>query len=535
MLFQQKCGGKNHNEIDLTNSTCITNKNMKQIIYSFFLFSIVLMMGCDKDGNYPGATISPYIALFDIRDLHKGSDVTLSVDRLYGSSKITGIVVSDHTEANMPAGLLVIQERRRLSELRGISISLGAAAANYVPGDSVIIDVAGTLLKRVNGILQIEGVQPASVKKVASGKTIPVNRVTSAHVLANPEKYESTLIVIVKGGFSPAPSPTDVLSGDKILNDGFGELTLHTDANAAFANNPMPFLANFYGIIFNKQATDKTLIPQLNMRKGEDVVVLSSVISVAPVIITGFISDVSGGDGNYEYMQFMATRDIDFAVTPFSVVVTNNANASTPTGYPANGWATGGMRTYKMNLTSGFAAKGTFFYVGGSGKLINGSSSTNISGVNWIRAFNYTTTDGDGFGTKTGGLFANSGNASGFAIFSGTTIAEESVPVDVIFVATGGSLYTATPTPAGYRIANTDWYDIKNPVTLENQPFYRSGSNTLNMGYTTADRGYFYKMGGEYNVSLGRWMKARAQNNILLTKTSVLSEIEGEGATKLLQ
>jgi len=40
-------------------------------------------------------------------------------------------------------------------------------------------------------------------------------------------------------------------------------------------------------------------------------------------------------------------------------------------------------------------------------------------------------------------------------------------------------------------------------------------------------------MGGEYSVSLGRWMKARTQTNVLLTKTSALSEIEGAGSTIL--
>lgn len=507
---------------------------MKQtILFSIILFALAGLVGCAKEKTYPGARISPYIALFDIRDLFKGSDVTLTKERMYGSTKITGVVVSDHTEGNMPEGLLVLQDRRRLSELRGISIALGNAAANFVPGDSIIVDIEGGILKRVNGILQITGVKETAVTKVAAGKVITVNRVPSNLVIANPDKYESTLIVVVKGGFNPAPAPTDVLSGDKLLNDGFGELKLHTNATAAFANNSVPFLANFYGIVFYQQTADKILVPQLHLRKASDVVVLSSTINVAPVLITGFISDVAGADGNYEYMQFMATRDIDFAATPFSVVVTNNANASTPTGYPANGWATGSMRTYKINLTSGTAAKGTFFYVGGANKLINGASSTNISNANWIRAFDYTTINGDGFGTKTGGLFANSGNASGLAVFTGTTVTAASVPVDVLFVATGGSLYTPTPTPQGYRIANTDWYDIKNPITLEDQPFYRSGSNTLNMAYTTADRGFFYKMGGEYNVALGRWMKARTQNNVLLTKTSTLSEIEGEGATKL--
>ncbi|MGC4099709.1 DUF5689 domain-containing protein [Ferruginibacter sp.] len=505
----------------------------KNILYYCCLLLLFFTAGCKKEGNYPGGVISPYISIYDVRDLYRGNDVSLSKENMFGSAKITGVVVSDHTGNNLPEGLLVIQDKRRLSELRGISIAIGADAAKYIPGDSVIVNVEGAVLKRANGILQITGVSGGAVTKVSSGNPIGVNRVPSSSVLADPGKYESTLIVIVKAGFNPLPAPGDVLSGDKVLNDGFADLTLHTEATSKFANTPAPFLANFYGIVFNKQVSDTQLIPQLRMRTVDDVVVLSSTINIAPVIITGFISDVAGGDGNYEYMQFMATQDINFATTPYSVVVTNNANASVPTGYPVNGWATGNMRTYKMNLTSGTAAKGTFFYVGGTGKTINGASSTSISSVNWIRSFNYTTTDGDGFGTKTSGLFANSGNASGFAIFKGTNVDVNSAPVDVLFVSTGGSLYTTTPAPQGYRIANTDWYDIKNPITLEDQPFYRSGSNTLNMSYTTADLGYFYKMGGEYNVTLGRWTKARAQNNVLLTKTSQLVEIEGPGSTVL--
>jgi hypothetical protein len=504
----------------------------KLIFYSCFLLSFLLMWGCKKTGNYPGGTVSPYISIYDVRDSYKGKDVTLTSETLFGSSKITGVVVSDHSGNNLPSGLLVIQDRRRLSELRGISIAIGADAAKYVPGDSLIVNIEGGVLKRVDGILQITGVTSSSITKVSSGNAIAVNQVQSNLIAANPDKYESTLIVIVKGGFNPLPGPTDVLQGDKILNDGFAEIVLHTEASATFAKTPAPFLANFYGIVFNTLAADK-LVPQLRMRTAKDLVVLSSTVNVMPVIITGFISDVAGGDGNFEYIQFMATRDINFATTPYSVVVTNNANASVPTGYPANGWATGNQRTYKMNMTSGTVTKGSFFYVGGTGKTINGSGSTSIASSNWIRSFNYTTTDGDGFGTKTSGLFANSGNASGLAVFAGTNVTETSIPVDVLFVSTGGSLFTTTPSIQGYRICNTDWYDITNPITLQEQPYYRSGSNTLNMTYTTADLGYFYVMGGEYNVGLGRWTKARNQTNVLLTKTSALSEIEGAGVTKL--
>ena len=499
---------------------------MKQAIrLLIFLPLALLVIGCKK-GNYPGATISPYIPIFDVRNIYKGSDVRLTIDNMFGSTKIAAMVVSDHSGGNLPAGLLVVQDSRRLAQLRGISIPLGADAANYKPGDSVIISVDGGLLTKVNGILEITELQKDAVQKVSSNNPLPVNRATTAQILANPGNYESTLSVVVKGGFNPLPAPTDVLSGDKILNDGFGDITLHTEANATFARNPLAFSANYYVIPFNMTGG-----VQLRLRTGDDVAVLSSAIEVTPVVISGFMSDVNGGDGNYEYIQLKATRDINFATTPFSVVVTNNATAATPTGNPVNGWAMGGMRTYKLNLTSGTAAKGSFFYVGGAGKLINGANSTNVANLNWIRAFNYTTSDGDGFGTKTTGLLANSGNASGIAVFEGTTVTATTRPVDVIFIATGGSLYTAGPPAVGYRIANTDFYDVRNPVTLADQPFYRSGTNTLNFVYNTADLGYFNMLGGIYDPSLGRWTKARTQNNVLLTKTSAVDKIEGEGST----
>ena len=508
-------------------------------VYSFLLLVLTSFWGCEKS-SYPGGRVSPYISIFDIKELYRGEDVPLSADNMFGSTQITAMVVSDHSAGNMPSGLLVVQEARRLSELRGLAISIGAEAANYVPGDSVTITVAGGVLTRINGIQQITGVPASAVTKVSSGNVIRPNRVQSNLILTNPQKYENTLVVIVKGGFNPLPGPNDVLSGNKMLNDGFGDLTLHTESTAAFANTKLAFNANYYGIIFNSMGADgKILVPQQRLRSANDIVVLSSAVELQPVIITGIMGDPMGGDPNYEYIQLMATRDINFASTPYSVVTTNNANASTPTGAPINGWGTGGLRTYKFNLTSGFAAKGTFFYVGGTAKQINGpgntanpGASTNISSANWIRAFNYSTTVGDGFGTPVS-IFANSGNASGVAVFQGTVVNADTKPVDVLFIATGGSLYQASP-ERGYRIANTDWYDIKHPITLQDQPFYRQGSNTLNLGYPTGE-GYFNKMGGEYNVTLGRWMKARTQNLTFLQRNATLAEIEGEGATKLLQ
>lgn len=518
---------------------------MKSLItYSFLLISLIAHWGCQRNvnalegefGNYPGGTISPYFSILDLRSLYKGADVKLNKETLLGSEKIAALVVSDHSGNNLPAGLLVVQDARRLSQLRGISLQIGADASSYLPGDSVIINIDGGTLTRQDGILQIAGIAKDKITKVSSGNPIPLNRVRASDILANPDKYESVFSVIVKGGFVPLPSGADILKGDKTLNDGFGNITLHTESNASFANNGLYGLANYYGITFNKQINADSLAPVFRVRKEEDIVLLSSTVTVMPVIIAGFMSDLKGGDGNYEYVQLLATKDINFSSTPYSVVVTNNANTSTPTGFPTNGWAAGDKRTYKFNLTSGFAPKGTFFYVGGTGKMINGSSSTSMSDLNWVRSFDYVNINGDGFGTKTSGLFANSGNASGVAVFSGTTINANTVPVDVIFVGNSGSIFTAGPPAKGYRITNTDWYDTRNPITLEDQPFFNMGSNTISLKYTTpSDAGFYNILGGVYNTTLGRWTTARSQINLILDKTSPVDTIQGSLATKLVQ
>lgn len=513
------------------------NSTMKNItIYSFFLLSLSLFLGCEKTGNYPGGEISPYIAIYDIRAMYKGTDVTLTKENMLGSSKIAAMVISDFTGGNMPEGFLIVQDKRRLNELRGIAIPLGADAATYTSGDSVIIEMVGKVLTRENGMMQIKGVTKADIKKVSSNNVINSTRVPAHLIIANPGKYESTLGVIVKGGFDPLPGPGDKFSGVKTLNDGFANISLVTDTDAEFAETVLPIMANYYGIVYTKTTPKSdSLGVDFRLRKSTDVKILSAVVEIPPVIISGIMTDVKGADGNYEYVQFMATKDINFALTPFSMVATTNPNAAIPTGYPENGWATGGQRTYKINITTGTVAKGTFFYVGGAGRMINGPTSTAIPATKWIRGLNYTTTDGDGFGLKTGGLFANSGNATGVAIFEGINVTVNSKPVDAMFVSSGGSLYTPTPTPQGYKIPNSDWYDIKNPITLEDQPYYRAGTNTMFLPYLTSDQGYFYLLGGEYSLPLAKWTKARTQAYITLTKSSTLEEIEGAGALILKQ
>ena len=518
---------------------------MKKILfYSLLLLSSAgLFSGCQKGNNYPGGVLSPIIAITDVRQIYKGADVTLTTDNMFGATKIVGTVISDFSGGNLPSGLLIVQNNRR-TRLRGIAISLGAAAANYAPGDSVNIDVTGGVLTRIKGELQITGLSATNVTKISSGNVLIGTRAPNSAILANPDAYESTLVAIVKGGFDPLPAPTDKFSGEYALNDGFGDVTLHTESAATFAATLLPISANFTCIVYGTTDANNNVIPQLRLRTAADVKVLSSVIEVAPFVIAGFCNDPNAGDGNYEYIQLLACRDIDFSAEKFSVVTCNNAGASTPTGFPTLGWATGGLRSYKIELTSGKVTKGSYFYVGGTAKRINGAGSTDISAANWF-TFPYSTSASPKFsttltttGTATSNLIGNSGNAGGVALFTGTDITAATAPFDAIFLLNGGSIYDPI-TQSGYRVPNSDFYDKKDPITLIDQPFFKEGSNTLFIAYPTINESapsliaYFAQLGGTYNPSLGRWVSARALFNIKMNDKTQLSEIETATSTKL--
>ncbi|MBD1420177.1 DUF4998 domain-containing protein [Sphingobacterium chuzhouense] len=265
-----------------------------------------------------------------------------------------------------------------------------------------------------------------------------------------------------------------------------------------------------------------------------------------PIIFTGYCADPQGGDGNYEYLQLMATIDIDFSKTPFCVVTCQNGGSTAPDAGvpPSQGWAAGGGRTYKFNLTQGNVSKGEFFYVGGDSRLINGANSTNIEHAKWVRTINYTNTAGDGFGSSTSGLMPNSGYAAGMAVFFGMEVTNESSPVDVVFY--GPTLEThPTHVPAtiineelypdrGYRVAENDHYSPVDNATGVNQPFFWQGTNTHRIQHVTG-QGLFIKLGGVFDTETQKWQTPRAYRMDQMSSSTPLSFIEtGDGVTTII-
>ena len=210
---------------------------------------------------------------------------------------------------------------------------------------------------------------------------------------------------------------------------------------------------------------NKKLILLLSILLGSSIFTASN----AQILISGFMANPpTNNDAPYEYIQLIATQNINFASTNYSVVWANNGVAT------SDGWIQGGTVTYGFNLTSGTVNKGDVFYVGGDGKVINGAGSTDISSEIWIRAFNTSLTTGDGFGTNGAiGQMGNGGaSADGLAVFAGITqnLTATSIPVDAVFYGTG--INTAKPTTGGYTLPDNDRYS-------NSQGTFGNGSNSF--------------------------------------------------------
>lgn len=266
----------------------------------------------------------------------------------------------------------------------------------------------------------------------------------------------------------------------------------------------------------------------------------------AAFVVSGWMSNPADNNANHEYIQFLALRDINFANENFSVITCNNAGQTNGTP-PAEGWVTGGTRTYKFNITSGTVAKGQYFYVGGTSGKINGpnSAANSIPANQWVKQHEYNTLPGDdAVGSSVTNLLANSGLTYGVAVFRGTSVDHDTEPMDVAFLRNPQTDYTlfgpVDGANRGFRVTNTDYYTVTGDIKYINQydvtNTYHNVASIGGAGSTVSNLGAsnFLELRGVYNVVTATWSTPRSRNLIPLTTSSTVSQIETENSTSML-
>lgn len=207
------------------------------------------------------------------------------------------------------------------------------------------------------------------------------------------------------------------------------------------------------------------------------------------LVISEILPKPNGSESPYEYVELLATQSINFASTPYTVVVCTNGTAT------SNGWKQGGDITYAFQINTGSVAAGQVVYVGGSSML-----PLSNSGVS-LRSLNTSTTNGDSFGNKnTAGIFGNGGsNADGVAVFksAASNLSGSTVPVDALFFGDDyGSAYKSSG--SGYQLPVNDKYN---------------GGKLLKTSFLGPDPGagdLIKASTGTYNPTTNAWTTARS-------------------------
>ena len=205
----------------------------------------------------------------------------------------------------------------------------------------------------------------------------------------------------------------------------------------------------------------------------------------APLLISEFLVNPNGADSPFEWVELLATQDINFVATPYSVIVANNGTAT------ANGWVAGGGVTYGFTITTGTLTAGSVGYIGGSSMAPTGTK---------LRTINTGTTTGDGFGSaNSGGVFGNGGsNADGIAVFAGAigTVTSSTVPIDAIIFGSGAGTAVVNGGADGYQLPSNDHY---------------SGGKLQSASFLAPDPGSgdYITATGTYNTVSGSFTTAR--------------------------
>ena len=204
------------------------------------------------------------------------------------------------------------------------------------------------------------------------------------------------------------------------------------------------------------------------------------------LLISEFMADPTGTDNSNEWVELIATRTIDFTVTPFSVVFVNNGTATT------NGWKAGAGITYGFNINSGSVQKGDVVYVGGT---LMGPTGTKL------RVIGTGTAAGDAFGSlANSGVLGNgttSADAVGVFNVAASSITNTTVPVDAIFYGTALGNAIVSSGTAGYvlpvndkynggYLQSTSYFIPSNPT--QGKSFYATGTYNYQTGLYSTPR-----------------------------------------------
>lgn len=204
------------------------------------IFLLLLAFNACKENHNADGILSPYIAIPDLKELHKGTDLTLTKQVMRGDAHLMrGVVISSPADGNNMPNTLVVQGNQK-SVRRGIILEFANGVENYKTGDSLVVELENTVLKKVNGSLRVTGLNPSRITVASQNNVIEPLVVTIAAVQAAPADYEGVLLKINSVVLDRVAMSGETYEGDKPFKDVTAAFALHTEAASNFAAEKLP-------------------------------------------------------------------------------------------------------------------------------------------------------------------------------------------------------------------------------------------------------------------------------------------------------
>lgn len=256
------------------------NINMKNFKLTLIAgIALAVISSCKKEYDNPPANVigeGNIITVTDLRTMFTGTPIHF----VNGDTNIYCVVTADEVSGNLYKNVYVTDGAS------GLNVRLVTSGGLY-EGDSVRINLNGTILSEYNGMLQLDSVDvDKNIVKQATGVTVTPVTATIDQVIADPNlqamlvKLDNVEFLNTDQGTTYADAANQI-SANKTVVDCIGSsVLLRTSGYASFASSIVPSGNGSIVAIVGQYNTDK----QLLLRRTSDVNLPNS--SCQPTVYT---------------------------------------------------------------------------------------------------------------------------------------------------------------------------------------------------------------------------------------------------------
>lgn len=235
----------------------------KSILFSF---AALTMIACKKKLDQPPANVIPegdLVTVQGLRDMYSGTPIHFGDD----NKNVYCVVTADEESGNLYKNVYVTDG------VAGLNVRLVTSGGLY-EGDSIRINLNGTILSEYNGVLQLDSVDvDANVVKQATNVAVNPIDVTIDDIIANPA-LQSQLVRISDAEFlntdvgtTFADAVNQTSQNKTLVNCGGSSVLVRTSGYANFAGDIIPGGNGTIVAIVGQYNADK----QLYLRRTSDI------------------------------------------------------------------------------------------------------------------------------------------------------------------------------------------------------------------------------------------------------------------------